>query len=98
MRSLILIVVLGILLAIVGATVEAVGIGVPLNDRKSRFVTALVISPIAVLCAMFISYSYFTWPLWLTLMIAVCIVALGVAAGIYLVGRTLPAKISNREP
>ncbi|HKM89586.1 MAG TPA: hypothetical protein VJX29_03140 [Candidatus Acidoferrales bacterium] len=96
MKVLIVAVIAAIVIGIAAAA-EQLGIGTQLKDRRGRFLTVLGVTPIAVVCGMVITYIYLAGPLWLLLVSSPLIVALGVAAAIFLVGRSLPDKISNRE-
>jgi hypothetical protein len=87
----------GFLLGVALALFQQLGIGTQLRNLKGRFLSLLGITPIALVCAMVITYFYLSAPSWLLLVVSPLIVALGVAAGIFLVGRILPDKISNRE-
>ena len=92
----IIIVVVGLVAGLAATALEQLGIGTRLRDRKGRFLSVLIVMPIALVCAVAIAYSYLEAPLWLMLVLAPMIVALGVTAGILLVGRSLPDKISSR--
>ncbi len=97
MKPLILIVAVGVVLGVALAAFEQLGIGTQLKDRRGRFRSLLGVTPIAVVSGMVITYIYLAGPLWLLLVSSPLIIALGVAAAIFLVGRSLPDKISNRE-
>ena len=84
-------------LAVAYCAAGELGLPVPLGGRKYRALSMLAVLPIALLCALAISYAYTAWPRWVIFLLAPVTVALGVALAIFLVGRALPAKISNRE-
>ena len=97
MKSIIVVAIVGVLLSIVLAAFEQLGIGTQLRDRKGRFLSVLGVTFIGAVCALAITYIYLVGSLWLLLVLSPLIVALGVAGGIFLVGRILPNKISNRQ-
>ena len=97
MMRIILTFVVGIVLGIVVSLLEQLGIGTQLRDRKGRFLSLLGVVPIAVVCCLVMVYLYIAGPMWLLLLLSPFLVVLGVAAGIYLVGRILPDRISTRE-
>ena len=96
MKELILAIVAAILIGI-GAAAEQLGLPVPLKGRKYRALAVLAIFPIALLCAAAVGYTYTALPVWIVLLLAPVIVAIGVALAIFLVGRILPDKIRDRQ-
>ena len=96
MKQLIFAIIAAIVIGIAAAA-EQLGIPVPLKGRKYRALAVLAIFPIALLCALAVSYTFTACPLWLSLLVAPLIVALAVALAIFLVGRILPDKIRRRE-
>jgi len=76
---------------------EQLGLPVPLKGRKYRALSVMAILPIAILCALAVGYIFTALAIWLSLPLALLIVALCVALAIFLVGRILPDKIRSRE-
>ena len=97
MMPIILTVAVGVVLGVAVAAFEQLGIGTQLRDGKKRFAALVIVSPIAIVCGLVTTYTYLSAPLWLLMVLSPLIVALGVTAAIFLVGRSLPDKISNRN-